>query len=539
MGLLVDGFAGGGGASLGIEWATGRSVDVAINHDAEALAMHQANHPSARHFNSNIWRVDPLDATGGKPVDLAWFSPDCKHHSKAKGGRPLNKSIRDLAWVVVMWAKRARPAVIFLENVEEFADWGPLLDDGRPCPERRGLTFRRFVRSLRNEGYKVEWKELRACDYGSPTIRKRLFMIARRDGRPIVWPAPTHGKGLVPYITAADIIDWSVPCHSIFLTREEGRRVGVNRPLAENTMARIAKGVQRYVMDAADPFIVGVAHGDSRGRREYGMDEPTRTHTQTGHQALVMPFLAQHNGADAPRPGHPVDTPLSTVTATGRQQSVVSAHLVKHNFGSKPCQDAAEPLHTVTTQGNRFGVVGAFLAQHNTGMVGHDARAPVSTITGKGCHQQVVTGHMLNLKGSDRRASGYDEPVRTVTAGGGHVAEVRAFLMKYYGTAIGQTMRDPAHTIRTRDNLALVMVQGEPYTLVDIGMRMLTARELYRAQGFPDSYIIEGLSVDGHPVTKTAQIRMCGNSVCPQVAFAIVRANVGAVGVDFNEGMVA
>lgn len=437
-GLIVDSFAGGGGASMGIEMALGRSPDIAINHDAEAIAMHAANHPATKHFTSNIWRVDPLDATGGKPVSLAWFSPDCKHFSKAKGGKPVEKHIRDLAWVVVMWAKRARPKVILLENVEEFADWGPLLDDGLPCPDRRGFTFRRWVNELRKLGYKVEWREIRACDFGAPTIRKRLFLIARCDGMPITWPTPTHGTGLLPYRTAAEIIDWSVPCPSIFLTRAEGRAVGVNRPLAPATMSRIAKGLKRYVIDAAKPFIV-------------------------------------------------------------RQ---------------------AQPAGT-----DRSHLVAAFLAQHNGGMVGHDARKPLSTLTLRGTQQQVVAASLVNLKGSTRRMSPADVPAPTQTSGGWHIAEVRAFLIKYYGTAIGQDVADPAHTVTSRDRIGLVTVQGEPYGIVDIGMRMLTPRELFRAQGFPESYIIDG-SHNGKQLTKTAQIRMCGNSVCPPVVAALVRANV-------------
>jgi DNA (cytosine-5)-methyltransferase 1 len=277
--LIIDSFAGGGGASTGITAALGRSPDYAINHDREALAMHAANHPETIHLSKNIWQVDPMEVVGRRPVGLAWFSPDCKHFSKAKGGRPVKREIRDLAWTVVLWAKRVRPRVILLENVEEFADWGPLVitDEGqwRPCPERRGATFKRWVGELRRLGYRVEWRELRACDYGAPTIRKRLFLIARRDGKKIIWPTPTHaapndrdviaGRKL-PWRTAAEIIDWSLPCHSIFLTRAEGRAVGVNRPLAEATMTRIAKGVKRYVLDAAQPFVIPRRPGD-RARR--------------------------------------------------------------------------------------------------------------------------------------------------------------------------------------------------------------------------------------------------------------------------------
>ena len=298
--IIVDSFAGGGGASLGIEMALGRSPDVAINHDADALAMHEVNHPATLHLNSNIWAIDPDSVEPGRPIGLMWASPDCKHHSKAKGGKPLSRNIRDLAWVVVLWAERRRPRVICLENVEEFRDWGPLGDDDRPILEKRGQTFDKWVGSLRKLGYRVEHRELRACDYGAPTIRKRPFLIARCDGAPIVWPKPTHGDPksadvkaarLLPWRTAAEIIDWSRPCHSIFLTRDEGRAVGVNRPLAEATMARIAKGVKRYVLDAAEPFVVR-HFGESVGSP---IDAPIGTVTAGGggKAGLIAPTLAR------------------------------------------------------------------------------------------------------------------------------------------------------------------------------------------------------------------------------------------------------
>jgi DNA (cytosine-5)-methyltransferase 1 len=508
--LVIDSFAGGGGASMGITLALGRGPDYAINHDAEALAMHAANHPDTIHLSKNIWQVDPLEVVGRRPVGLAWFSPDCKHFSKAKGGKPVKREIRDLAWTVVLWAKRVRPRIIILENVEEFRTWGPLIamDNGKwkPCPDRSGATFDRWVSELRRLGYRVEWRELRACDYGAPTIRKRLFLIARRDGCKIAWPKPTHGKPTdpdviasrkLPWRTAAEIIDWSLPCHSIFLTREEGRAVGVNRPLAEATMARIAKGVQRYVLEAAKPFLVPVTHqGDER---VYDADQPLRTITtaQRGEQALVAPFLVPRYGErpDQEPRTHPIDAPAATVVPTA-------------NGGS---------------------LVAAFLAQHNLGRVGHDATNPVSTITQTGTQQAVVSAGLLHMKGSDRRMSGPDEPARTVTAGGWHQAELRAFLMKYYGTGgQDQDCADPLHTASTRARFGLVLVEGEPYQIVDIGMRMLSVRELFRAQGFPDSYITDrGILQDGREITltKTASIRMCGNSVCPPMAEALVRAN--------------
>ena len=354
--IIVDSFAGGGGASLGIERALGRSPDIAINHDREALAMHAANHPTTRHLPHNVWKVDPVAVTGGAPVGLLWASPDCTFHSKARGGKPMKHGIRDLAWVVVRWARQVRPRIIMLENVEEFRDWGPLGADDRPCPDRKGKTFDLFVAELRRLGYRVEHREMRACDYGAPTIRKRLFLVARRDGAPIAWPAPTHGAPsnpevlagrLKPWRTAAEIIDWSLPCRSIFLSREEGRAFGVNRPLADNTMARIAKGVKRYVLDAASPFIVPVTHaGDAR---VHGADEPLRTVTtaQRGEHALVTPFVARtdmhKSNASCVYPG---DDPLRTMTTSGGH-AVVAPFVTKFRTGATG-QSIEDPLATVT-----------------------------------------------------------------------------------------------------------------------------------------------------------------------------------------------
>lgn len=579
--LIIDSFAGGGGASEGIAMALGRGPDYAINHDREALAMHAANHPETEHLSKNIWQVDPMDVVGRRPVGLAWFSPDCKHFSKAKGGKPVKREIRDLAWTVVLWAKRVRPRVILLENVEEFRDWGPLVetDDGKwmPCPERRGATFDRWVGELKRLGYKVDWRELRACDYGAPTIRKRLFLIARRDGKKIVWPAPTHGAPTdpdvvagkkLPWRTAAEIIDWSIPCHSIFLTREEGRAVGVNRPTADATMTRIAKGVKRYVLDAAVPFIVPLTHQGGDRARGLNLPLPTVTGAHRGEQAIVAPHFtyAQQGGAvrDPEVPPHTVkasrkdqnalaavhltkfransvgtamDEPVHTVTANSFTKrpgcaapiGVVAAH-VQRQFGNSIGSGAEEPVGSVTAGGGgKTALVAAFLAQHNLGAVARDARDPMSTITSTGAQQQVVSAGLVHMKGSDRRGAGIDEPVRTITAGGYHHGEVRAFLQKYYGTGgQDQACTDPLHTATTKARMGLVMVEGEPYEIVDIGMRMLSPRELFRAQGFRDSYTIDrGRLPDGTEIalTKTASIRMCGNSVSPVVAQAIVAAN--------------
>ncbi len=612
-GLIIDSFAGGGGASTGIERALGRSPDIAINHDADALALHESNHPETEHMVSDIWQVNPSKVVADRgPVGLLWASPDCKHFSKAKGGKPVSPRVRGLAWVVTKWAAKARPRVIMLENVEEFQDWGPLTKDGKPCKERRGKTFRAWVDQLERLGYRVQWRELRACDYGAPTIRKRLFVIARCDGLPIVWPAPTHGHrdslevsvgDQKPYRTAADIIDWSVPCPSIFMDPGEAKKLGLKRPLAEATLRRIARGVMRYVVNNPKPFIVTLNHS-GENQRAWQMDEPFRTVTASRDaHALVTPVVtrAQHGGANrdpedpihticastkdqnaiiAPvltkfrkdNQGASIEDPMPTVTANGHNKragcgiplGVIASTLVPR-YGERPGQeprtrDIEEPAPTIVPTGNGAQLVTAFLAQHNTGVTGHEAETPLSTIVGKGCTQGVVTAHMMphygasvardaedpvgtvtaggggkqavvaahmiNMKGSDRRDSAADDPAATVTAGGNHAFTVATFLTKYYGNDGDSRTDEPLHTVSTRDRFGLVTVtiDGEEYVIVDIGMRMLTPRELYLAQGFPPEYIID-TRPDGSPITKTAQTRMCGNSVCPPLAEALVRAN--------------
>ncbi len=586
VGIIVDNFAGGGGASTGIEAATGRDIDVAINHDEEAIAMHTANHPRTRHHCQSIWSIDPLDAVTidgtPQPVRLAWFSPDCTHHSNARGGKPREKGIRDLAWVVVSWVERLgpklKPAVIKVENVEEFLTWGPLDDEGKRIPGRNGEEFAKWIAALRRHGYKVEWKVLKASRYGTPTIRKRLCLIARCDGLPIVWPEETNGPGTpAPYRTAAECIDWSIPCPSIFLTKEEGRAIGVKRPLADATMARIAKGIQRYVIDAAQPFIVNLTHHGSDRVESVEESFKTITGAQRGEKELVVPIVsyAQQGGGN-----RSVEDPMHTICASTKDQNtVVAAHITKFYEGSVG-HSADEPLHTITSNsyikrpggnvplgivaatmvqtgyreregqapraldieaplgtvvagGGKHAVVSAFLAQHNTmpdGRVhpGHSVESPMSTVTTTGAQQGVVAAHLISLKGSDRRDGSVEDPVPAITAGGLHVGEVRAFLLKYYGgesSDEGHDIDAPLGSVTTRDRFGLVMVQGEPYQIVDIGMRMLTPRELFAAQGFPAGYVIDPIGPSGKPLTKTAQIRMCGNSVCPPLAAALVRAN--------------
>ncbi|MGE3844952.1 MAG: DNA cytosine methyltransferase [Vicinamibacterales bacterium] len=526
-GLIIDNFAGGGGASLGVEMACWKSPDIAINHSEIALSLHAANHPNTEHIVEDVWNVDPRAVTKGRPVAVAWFSPDCKHFSKAKGGKPVEKKIRGLAWVIIRWAVSVRPAIIALENVEEFQDWGPLNSDGMPCPLNKGRTFRLFVQRLRQAGYDVEWRELRACDYGAPTIRKRLFMIARCDGRPIRWPEPTHGDpkslevavgALQPWRTAAECIDWSIPCPSIF---------GRERPLAEKTMARIARGVKRFVIDAQRPFIVNLTHG---GRCE-DIDEPFKTLTgaHRGEKALVTPFIAGVGGRMGQSPERSADVPFQTLTAKADSVVVAPFFIPRHgeHATQEPrCRSVEDPLPTVDASASGASLVASFMAQHNTDMVGHPMDAPVSTIVGKGCTQALTTAFLTKFYGTN---IGQDVrlPFPTVTADGQHVGAVRAFLLKYYGTG-GQlsSPAEPMHTLTDKARMGLVTVAGVEYQIVDIGMRMLTPRELFRAQGFPDSYIIDQ-AADGTPITKTDQIRLCGNSVCPPLARAIIQANFG------------
>lgn len=516
-GLIIDNFAGGGGASLGVEQALWCPPDFAINHDPIALGVHAVNHPHTEHRIEDVFHTDPREIAKGRAIALVWLSPDCKHHSKAKGGKPRDKNIRALAWVAIRWAclpRPMKPAIIALENVEEFQDWGPLTADDMPCPARKGQTFKLFVQRLRQAGYQVEWRELRACDYGAPTIRKRLFLIARCDGRPIRWPAPTHGDpkslevasgALKPYRTAAECIDWSVPCPSIF---------GRERPLADKTMARIARGVKRFVLDAAEPFIVPVTMAD-------------------GTDGITTPFVTKFRKNSV---GHGIDEPLHTVTANSfvkRPGGSVPMGLVapffiprhgEHETQEPRCRDVEQPMPTVTATANGAGLVAAFMAQHNTDMVGHPMMAPVSTIVGKGCTQALTAAFLTKFYGTSTGAD-MRVPFPTVTSDGTHLGEVRAFLMKYYGTGGQlQSLGDPAHTSTAKARLGLVTVAGIEWQIVDIGMRMLLPRELARAQGFPDSYVLERLA-DGTPVTKTDQIRLIGNSVCPPVARAILEAN--------------
>ncbi|CAM7464230.1 DNA cytosine methyltransferase [Citrobacter freundii] len=629
--IIVDNFAGGGGASTGIELAIGRSVDIAINHDENAIAMHKTNHPDTLHYCESVFDVDPVAATGGNAVGLAWFSPDCRHFSKAKGAKPVKKEIRGLAWIVLRWALAKRPRVMMLENVEEFKTWGPLLDDEmRPDPARIGETFKAFVGMLSTGiapdhpaldevceflgielesmqarqlidglGYAVDFRELRACDYGAPTIRKRFFMVMRCDGHAIEWPAVTHGDpkslevqsgNLAPWRTAAECIDWNIPALSIFDRK---------KPLAENTLKRIARGIQRFVIESASPFIVKCNHTSTKTSydcfRGQALAEPLQTITKThgyavavphltkfrtgatgqpvtepvptvtagtskrpggnGHalgvvEAAMVPFVAGNGGSQyqaKPRAlnkpahtvlkesraclvtpiiarqfgnstGHRADEPNGTITAGGGGKSqLVTPTLIQMGYGERPGQEPRvlqlnNPLGTVTAGGNKFATVSAFLAKHYGGNytgpgVGLDEPAhSVTTVD----HHAVVASHLVKLRGTCRDGQRLDEPMPTITAGGQHVGEVRTFLETYCGENSDEW---------------LVTIEGVKYQIVDIGMRMLQPHELYKAQGFPDGYVIDQ-DFRGRKYAKDKQVARCGNAVPPPFAEALVRANL-------------
>lgn len=625
--IIVDNFAGGGGASTGIEMATGRSVDIAINHDVNAVAMHTTNHPDTLHYCESVYAVRPKVATAGRRVGLAWFSPDCRHFSKAKGAKPVEKAIRGLAWVTLRWGLDVDPRVMMLENVEEFKTWGPLIHTppkpdlteammvnfigpvypgySRPDPARIGETFQAFVgmlttgisadhpalveccefldipldskdaaRLVKGLGYIVEFRELRACDFGAPTIRKRFFMVMRRDGEPIVWPEPTHGDPksaavltgkLAPWRTAAECIDWSIPAKSIF---------GRKKPLAVNTLKRIARGIQRFVIDSPAPFIVKCNHTTTKGKydcfRGQALAEPLQTITKTHGYAIavptVAPFMAGNGGSEyqaKPRPldkpahtilkqsraclvapviarqfgasiGHRADEPSATITAGGGGKSqLVTPTLIQMGYGERPGQEPRvlqldNPLGTVTAGGNKFATVSAFLAKHYGGNYtgpGVSLDEPAHSVTTVD-HHAVVASHLVKLRGTCRDGQRTNEPMPTVTAGGQHVGEVKTTLAADgYDEHRAQQTLEFLREYCGKDCDGLVTVDGITYRIVDIGMRMLQPHELYRAQGFPDWYIIDQ-DYRGKKYAKDKQVARCGNAVPPPFAEALVRANL-------------
>ena len=537
--LIVDNFAGGGGASTGIEMATGYSVDIAINHDPEAIKMHKANHPNTKHYCENVWAVDPVKACNGHPVALAWFSPDCKHFSKAKGGKPKDKFIRGLAWVACRWAGLVRPRVIMLENVEEFKTWGPLGRRHHPIKAKQGETFQKFVQQLTDLGYEVQFRELIAADYGAPTMRKRFFMIARCDGKPIVWPEPTHAPadseevkaGLKkPYVGAYTQIDFSRPCPSIFDTSEEIKeKYGIRavRPLAQKTMDRIARGFIKFVLNNPKPFIIQCNHGGER--RPNDIREPMPTITGKHGYGIVEPYMVQigQTGFTKDR-SKDVREPLTTIVSKN-EHCLISPTLIQyHSETSKDGvrgQTIKDPIMTVDSS-NRYGLVASFLHKYYDGGykgAGETVENPLPTVTAWD-HNSVVTANLIQM---NNHCDGKDirQPLPTITAGDGHFGEVRAFLIKYYGQGTGQDIKDPLDTVTAQDRFGLVTINGTDYQIVDIGLRMLEPRELYGCQGFPDDYIIDH-DYTGKTYPRSEQVRRCGNAVCPPIPAALVRANL-------------
>lgn len=604
--IIVDNFAGGGGASTGIEMAIGRSVDIAINHDPNAVAMHTTNHPDTLHYCESVYEVRPKVATAGRRVGLAWFSPDCRHFSKAKGAKPVEKSIRGLAWIVLRWALDVDPRVMMLENVEEFKTWGPLLAaEMRPDPERVGETFQAFVgmlttgipanhpalaecceflnisldsedaaRLVKGLSYDLDYRELRASDLGTPTIRKRFFMVMRRDGQPIVWPEATHGDPkspavlagkLAPWRTAAECIDWSIPAPSIF---------GRKKPLAKNTLRRIARGIQRFVINSAEPLIVKCNHTTTKGQydcfRGQELGAPLQTITKKLGYALAVPtlapFMAGNGGSEyqaKPRPldkpahtilkesracvvapviarqfgasiGHRADVPSATITAGGGGKSqLVTPTLIQMGYGERSGQEPrvlqlGNPLGTVTAGGNKFATVSAFLAKHYGGNytgAGVSLDEPAHSVTTVD-HHAVVASHLVKLRGTCRDGQRTDAPMPTLTAGGQHVGEVETTLaFEHYDEQRAQQVLAFLKEYCGADSTGLVEIAGVTYRIVDIGMRMLQPHELYRAQGFPDWYIIDQ-DYRGVKYAKDKQVARCGNAVPPPFAEALVRANL-------------
>ena len=607
--IVVDFFCGGGGAGTGLEIGLGRAVTVAKNHSPAAISMHTINHPHAKHFTTDVFEGDPDTECGGRAVGWFHMSPDCTHHSQAAGGQPRKREIRNLSWIGLKWAGMKQPRVISLENVKQILQWGPLLAKrckltGRviklgggvaepgevvpvseqflvPDPKRRGQTWAVFVAELQRLGYAVEWRVIRACDFGAPTSRERLFMIARCDGQPIVWPEPTHSKnpakGQQKWRTAAECIDWTIPSKSIF---------GRKKDLAPATLRRVAKGMRKFVLDAANPFIVPIANWS--GESVQSADEPLRTVTsypKGGAFSVVSPVLVGAGGPAYSGKSVAVDQPVGPLM-TQNHRAIAAACIVQAGHGegsgkskrrSHGVNDISGPIGTITASGGGQSIATVFMAQMNGGFnttAAKNIEDPMTTVTNTGSQQQLVTANLVHLRGNcDARdlndplhtisAGGthhglmtafmerqfgasvgqrIDEPAPTITAGGGGKSSlvelqlspeveagalrVAAFLISYYGTSDAGDIAAPAPTITTRDRLALVtvVIKGTPYVIVDICLRMLQPAELYKAQGFPADYIISH-GADGKPFTKTQQVHMCGNSVSPPPMAALARAN--------------
>lgn len=540
--IIVDNFAGGGGASTGIELACGRPVTIAINHDPDAIMMHKTNHPFTVHMQASVWDVDPYKVCAGRKVGLAWFSPDCKHFSKAKGGQPVSKNIRGLAWIVLRWAGKVRPRVIILENVEEFQTWGPVRK-GKPVKKLSGQTFRKWVGQLKALGYDVQWRELVAADYGAPTTRKRFFLIARCDGKDIVWPEPTHAPAdseevkagtKKPWRSAAEIIDWNLPTPSIFASREKIKAqygITAQRPLKPNTLRRVARGIDKFVIRSPRPFLVNVNHGE--GDRIKDLDGPLQTVTAKHGFGAVSPVMAPaliqyHTEQSEKVRGQAVTEPVMTIDASNRY-GLAACTLTKYYGNDQHGQDVQEPLHTITSK-DREGVTVASLAKFYGGVTGTEISRPLPTVTAVD-HNAIQTAHMIKLKG-DNLGEPVQEPVPTITAGGGHHGIVTVQAAKAAPGAdlknwpqIRELLNQYCGYRLKEDEILLFRIGGEWYFMADIGLRMLTPRELYRANGFPDDYIIDH-DYTGKPYGKSKQVARCGNAVPPPFATALVRANL-------------
>lgn len=542
--IIVDNFAGGGGASTGIELATGRPVTIAVNHDPDAILMHQTNHPYTQHYQASVWDIDPVEVCAGRPVGLAWFSPDCKHFSKAKGGKPVDKNIRGLAWIVLRWAGTVRPRVIILENVEEFQTWGPVRH-GKPIKSRSGETFRQWLSQLKALGYAVDHRELVAADYGAPTTRKRFFLIARCDGHPIVWPEPTHAPAdhpdikvgkLKPWRSAAEIIDWSIPAPSIFASKEEIKEqygVSAVRPLARNTMRRVARGLDKFVLKSAKPFIVPIGYGERAGQapRVHDISEPMPTSVGNGKHYVCDPYLVQVNHAGEFR-GQTPDAPLPTITGKHGYGIVAPALIQYHTEQSEHVrgQGIAEPIMTVDAS-NRYGLACGYLTEYyGNADCGQSSDTPLHTSTSHD-RQGLVLGHIAEFKGQDKGQSA-DRPLRTITACIGEFAAVHTTIEKYQSgiglkrwPQIRALLNEHCGYQLADDEILLIWIAGTAYYLADIGLRMLTPRELYSANGFPPDYIIDR-DYTGKAYGKAKQVARCGNAVPPPFATALVKANL-------------
>lgn len=530
--LIIDNFAGGGGASTGIELATGRPVDIAINHDPDAILMHKTNHPYTEHYQESVWDIDPRIVCRGRDVGVAWFSPDCKHFSKAKGGKPVDRNIRGLAWIVLKWAGTVRPRVIILENVEEFQTWGPVRK-GKPIKSRQGETFNKWIIQLEALGYVIEYKELRACDYGAPTIRKRFFLVARCDGKPIVFPKPTHGDPnsedvksgkLKPWKTAADCIDFSLPCPSIFDRK---------KPLAVNTQRRIARGLDKFVIKDSKPFIVHIGNGERKGQkpRVQDINKPVSTVVSSCKQYFSTPYLTkfqQHSKGQA------VINPFDTVMPGATRFGLIAPSLIQYHSetakGEVRGQKLQEPILTVDGS-NRYGLQMPFLTQYYSGADhANTVRNPLQTITVQPRH--FLSNAYLTILRNNMDCRSVQNPLNTITTSGAHFAFTKVYIKKYsvgcnlgYWCEIRELLNKYTDWNLADNEILIFNINGTEYFISDIGLRMLQPKELYKAQGFPDDYIIDH-DYTGKTYPKSKQVARCGNAVPPAFAKALVQANL-------------